>query len=134
MVLSSNIRQRAKDLVDQLPDSRLQQAITLLESLQPSGAPTQPSLEAEVELLAIIQWRLPPEEQTRLDYLRQRSETDALSPAEHQELLVYSDLLEQRDAERAAALIQLAQLRQVPLEQVLTEFLPAASGLHPPIL
>jgi len=125
MVLSSNIRQRAKDLVDQLPDSSLQRAIALLEALQPPVAAPHPSPEAETELLAIIQWRLPPEEQTRLDYLRQRSETDALSPSEHQELLVYSDLLEQHDAQRAAALIQLAQLRQVPLEQVLTEFLPA---------
>jgi hypothetical protein len=125
MVLSSNIRQRAKDLVDQLPDSSLQQAITLLESLQPPVAAPQPSPEAETDLLAIIQWRLPPEEQTRLAYLRQRSETDSLSPAEHQELLVYSDRLEQHDAERAAALIQLAQLRQLPLEQLLTKFLPA---------
>jgi hypothetical protein len=54
MVLSSNIRQRAKDLVDQLPDSSLQQAITLLESLQPPVAAPQPSPEAETDLLAII--------------------------------------------------------------------------------
>jgi hypothetical protein len=125
MAPSTDIRQRAKDLVDQLPDSSLQQVVTFLEALQTPSSNLEPPSEPEANLLATIQWQLAPEEQTRLDYLRQSAEAESLTPEEHQEFLSYADLIEQRDAQRAEALLQLAQLRQVPLEQVLAEFLPA---------
>jgi hypothetical protein len=125
MAPSTDIRQRAKDLVDQLPDSNLQQVVTFLEALQTPSSNPEPPSEPEANLLATIQWQLAPEEQTRLDYLRQSAEAESLTPEEHQEFLSYADLIEQRDAQRAEALLQLAQLRQVPLEQVLAEFLPA---------
>jgi len=125
MTFSSNIRQRAKELVDQLPDSSLQQVVTFLEALQPSSPASNSLSETEADLLATIQWQLTPEEQTRLDYLRQRNDAETLTSEEHQELLSYVDRIEQHDAQRAEALLQLAQLRQVPLEQVLAEFLPA---------
>jgi hypothetical protein len=125
MAPSTDIRQQAKDLVDQLPDSSLQQVVTFLEALQTPSSNLEPPSEPEANLLATIQWQLAPEEQTRLDYLRQSAEAESLTPEEHQEFLSYADLIEQRDAQRAEALLQLAQLRQVPLEQVLAEFLPA---------
>lgn len=125
MTFSSNIRQRAKELVDQLPDSSLQQVVTFLEALQPPSPAPNSSSEAEADLLATIQWQLTPEEQTRLDYLRQHNDAETLTPEEHQELLSYVDRIEQHDAQRAEALLQLAQLRQVPIEQVLAKFLPA---------
>jgi hypothetical protein len=125
MAPSTDIRQRAKDLVDQLPDSSLQQVVTFLEALQTPSSNLEPPSEPEANLLATIQWQLAPEDQTRLDYLRQSAEAESLTPEEHQEFLSYADLIEQRDAQRAEALLQLAQLRQVPLEQVLAEFLPA---------
>jgi hypothetical protein len=125
MAPSTDIRQRAKDLVDQLPDSSLQQVVTFLEALQTPSSNLEPPSEPEANLLATIQWQLAPEEQTRLDYLRQSAEAESLTPEEHQEFLSYADLIERRDAQRAEALLQLAQLRQVPLEQVLAEFLPA---------
>ena len=124
-----DIRQRAKELVDQLPDNSLCQAIEFLEALHhqnPKSNSTPKSDKAnEAELLRIIQWQLSPEEQNRLDYLRQCNEAETITPEEHEELLSYVDRIEQQDAQRATALIQLAQLRQVDLDTVLAEFLPS---------
>lgn len=78
----------------------------------------------EDALLQIIQRRLPLDDQVRLNALRQRNEAGNITEAEHQELLRYIDRVEQQDANRAAALIQLAQLRQVDLKTLLNEFLP----------
>lgn len=79
----------------------------------------------EEALLQIIQRRLPPDDQTRLAYLRQRNETGEITEAEHQELLAYVDRVEHQDAQRAEALIELARLRKVDLKTLLNEFLPA---------
>ena len=129
MALSSNTRQRVKALVDQLPDSSLEQAIALLETLQSQSSnlasPSGSNQADEEALLNIVRWQLPPQEQTRLDSLRQCNETATITAEEHHELVAYVERIEHRDAQRAAALIELAQLRQVPLEVVLTEFLPA---------
>jgi hypothetical protein len=46
-----------------------------------------------------------------LNYLRQQNETEEITETEHQELLIYVELIEKQDAERAEALIQLAQIR-----------------------
>lgn len=123
-----DIRQRAKELVDQLPDNSLIQAVEFLEALHhqnPKSKSTPESDKAnEAELLRIIQRQLSPEEQNRIDYLRQCNEAESITPEEHEELLSYVERIEQQDAQRATALIQLAQLRQVDLDSVLTELLP----------
>ncbi len=91
---------------------------------------SETTLEAnETALLEIIQRRLPPEEQQTLAYLRQQNEAEEITDAEHQELLVYIDRVEQQDAERAEALIKLAQLRQVDLKVLIKEFLPTHSNV-----
>ena len=129
MTLSADFRQRARELVDRLPASSLQRAIELLEALQDRSqadpSPKTSDRPSEAQLLRTIQRQLSPPEQTRLDYLRQRNETETITPEEHRELLTYVNRIEQQDAERAAAIIQLAQLRQVDLEIVLAEFLPS---------
>lgn len=127
MMSPIHIRQRAQQLLEQLPTQSLPKAIEFLEVLvQESSQRTEMNLQTrETDLLAVIQRRFPPNEQARLNDLRQRNETGTLSELEHQELLKYVERIELQDAERAAALIELAQLRQVPLERVLDEFLPA---------
>ena len=129
MTLSADFRQRAKELVDRLPASSLQQAIVFLEALQHQSetAPTTNASEqaSEAQLLRIIQRQLSTTERTRLNYLRQCNEAETITPEEYQELLSYVARIEQQDAERAAALIQLSQLRQVELDIVLAEFLPS---------
>jgi hypothetical protein len=130
MAVSTEIRQRAIALLEQLPGESLVQAIEFLESLSHAARGRSDAVEPEVgeaALLEIIQRRLSTEEQVRLGYLRQQNETGGITDAEHQELLMYIDRVEQQDAERAAALIKLAQLRQVDLKLLIHEFLPTNS-------
>jgi hypothetical protein len=56
--------------------------------------------------------------------LRQQNEIGDITEIEHQELLIYVELIEKQDAERAEALIQLAQIRGVDLQVLIHEFLP----------
>lgn len=132
MAVSTEIRQRAIALLEQLPGESLVQAVEFLESLSHSARERSDAVEPEVSeaaLLEIIQHRLSPEERVRLAYLRQQNETGSITDAEHQELLMYIDRVEQQDAERAAAMIKLAQLRQVDLKVMISEFLPTNSHI-----
>jgi len=118
---ASDIRQRARELVEQLPGSSLTKAVAFMETLHDdSGA----ELEPEQRLLNQIQQQLSPEDQTRLTYLRQQKEAEIITDSEYQELLAFVERVEQQDAERAEALIQLAALRKVDLNVVVGEFLP----------
>lgn len=118
---ASDIRQRARELVEQLPGSSLTKAVAFMETLHDdSGA----ELEPEQRLLNQIQQQLSPEDQTRLTYLRQQKESEIITDSEYQELLAFVERVEQQDAERAEALIQLAALRKVDLNVVVGEFLP----------
>ena len=56
--------------------------------------------------------------------MRQQNENEEITETEYQELLKYINRIEQQDAERAEALIQLAKLRQVDLKVLINEFLP----------
>ncbi len=132
MAVPTEIRQRAIALLEQLPGESLVKAVEFLETLshealQGSEAPR--SSVGEAALLQIIQRRLSSEEQDRLAYLRQQNEMGAITDTEHQELLMYVKRVEQQDAERAEALIKLAQLRQVDLKVLINEFLPTYSNV-----
>ncbi|BAZ87916.1 hypothetical protein [Dolichospermum compactum] len=126
MTATTEIRQRAITLLEQLPGESLIKAVEFLESLsheflQLSAASKTPN--SETALLQIIQRRLSPEEQHRLSYLREQNENEEITETEYQELLKYINRIEQQDAERAEALIKLAQLRQVDLKVLIDEFL-----------
>jgi hypothetical protein len=114
MIAPTEIRQRAIALLEQLPGESLVKAVEFLESLshqalQVSEIKTYKT--RETDLIQIIQRRLSTEQQERLNYLRQQNETEEITETEHQELLIYVELIEKQDAERAEALIQLAQIR-----------------------
>ena len=125
MSAPTEIRQRAKELVDQLSGESLTEAVEFLEALFSEASKVAPSKPEEAALVQIIQRRLPEDDQTRLAYLRQRNESGELAEEEHQELLNYVDRVERQDAERAEALIQLAQLRGVDLKTLINDFLPS---------
>lgn len=132
MAAPTEILSRAIALLEQLPRESLVRAVEFLsalsqESLQVSETPLPEAEEAA--LLEIIQRRLSPEEQERLAYLRQQNETGEITQTEHQELLMYVKRVEQQDADRAEALIKLAQLRQVDLKLLINEFLPTHSNV-----
>ena len=119
MTASSDIRQRARELVEQLPGNSLSQAVAFMETLHPDRGAA-----LEQPLLDRIQQTRSPEDQARLAYLRQQQEAETISDSEYEELLAFVERVEQQDAERAEALIQLAELRNVDLKVVVSEFLP----------
>jgi hypothetical protein len=130
MTTPVNMRQHAQELIEQLPGSSLPQVVTFLEDLCGNIAPThQPLPELQEQaLLRAIQHKLAPDEQARLTYLRQQNESETITEPEHQELLEYIDRIEQQDAERAEALIQLAELRKVDLQKLMDQYLPIANA------
>jgi len=130
MAISTEIRQKALSLLEQLPQQSLNKAVEYLETLAQNAQQETinlTSLSNETQLIKIIQFHLSSDKQKRLEYLRQQHETGKISNLEHQELLNYVDQIEQEDAKRAEALIQLAQLRQVDLKIIIDEFLPNKS-------
>ncbi|NJN13692.1 MAG: hypothetical protein HC815_39710 [Richelia sp. RM1_1_1] len=126
MAVATEIRKRAIALLEQLPGESLVRAVEFLEALSHEVLQVSVTLPeaSEAALLEIIQHRLSPVEQERLTYLRQQNEAGVITDAEHQELLMFVERVEQQDAERAEALIKLAQLRQVDLKVLINEFLP----------
>lgn len=114
MSLPKDIRQKAIALIEQLPQDRLAAVVQLLEFLaQPAQSTTVNSEEAA--LLQVIQHHLLLNEQQRLDDLRERCQWGELTEVQHQELIRYEDLLEQRRVERLEALMKLAELRNIDL-------------------
>jgi len=127
MTAPTEIRQRAIALLEQLPGESLVKAVEFLESLSHQAlqvSETKTYKTRETDLIQIIQRRLSTEQQDRLNYLRQQNETGEITETEHQELLIYVELIEKQDAERAEALIQLAQIRGVDLQVLINEFCP----------
>ena len=132
MAVATEFRQRAIELLENLPGESLVKAVEFLESLAHTALQASVATDSEVSeaaLLAIIQHRLSPEEKTRLAYLRQQNEAGSITDKEHQELLVYIDRVERQDGDRTEALIKLAQLRQVDLKVLVDEFLPTHHDL-----
>ena len=130
MAISTEIRQKALSLLEQLPQQSLNKAVEYLETLAQNAQQETinlTSLSNENQLIKIIQFHLSSDKQKRLEYLRQQQETGKITEQEHQELLNYVDQIEQEDAKRAEALIQLAQFRQVDLKIIIDEFLPNKS-------
>lgn len=119
---STDIRQRAMALLDQLPHTKLAAVVQLLEVLaEPISPPSEshPSGDPEeAQWLAVIERPLTDFEQARLEDLRERCEWCELSEAEHQELIQYEDRLEQDRAERLEALMNLAKLRNLDLSSL----------------
>ena len=127
MTAPTEIRQRAIALLEQLPGESLIKAVEFLESLSHQAlqvSETKISETRETDLIQIIQRRFSSEQQDRLNYLRQQNETGEITEIEHQELLIYVELIEKQDAERAAAIIELSQMRGVDLQLLINEFLP----------
>jgi hypothetical protein len=120
--MTTLLRQRLQTLIEALPEESLLQAESLLTEL--NSVPAVIPSSQEEPLLEIIQRRLPLQQQARLNYLRQCLADEIITEEEHQELLAFIDPIEQMDAERVEAMIQLAQLRNVSLNTIIQEFLP----------
>ena len=127
MTASFDIRQQARELVEQLPGNSLFQAVAFMETLHPDrGAALEQPLLQQIQQTryGLCPDKSTPEDQARLTYLRQQQEAETISDTEYEELLAFVERIEQQDAARAEALIQLAELRNVDLKVVVSEFLP----------
>lgn len=111
MAISTGDRQKVIQLVEQLPEESLSEVIELLNNLLRQTRQSQPLISSSSEklLLQVIGRRLLPDDQARLNYLREQNESADITEAEHQELLAFVSRVENEDAERVAAILQLAQ-------------------------
>jgi hypothetical protein len=75
----------------------------------------------EADLLLRINAGVPADLCGRLGELREKRDTGTLTSDEHAELLRLTDEVERRDAERVAALTELAQLRRTSLVAVMSQ-------------
>jgi hypothetical protein len=81
-------------------------------------------------LIEVIQRRLPPNEQKRLEELREKCEWGELTDIEQEELIQYEDRLEQWRVERLEALIELARLRNIDLLTLNRQFVSESQSFH----
>ena len=82
-------------------------------------APSLPKREAE--LLQLINRGLPTEVRQRYDALNDKLHAETITDEEHQELLGLIEQVKQADAERLRNLVELAQLRQLSLDELMDQ-------------
>jgi hypothetical protein len=107
-------------VAEQLSQSELQRLRSQVLALSARRAAPSVS-QGEAEYLMQISQRLPSHLQRRYDELMARRDAETLSVAEHGELLQLSQQAEALDVKRVEALAKLAQLRGVPLGDVLRQ-------------
>jgi hypothetical protein len=76
---------------------------------------------AETDLLLQINQGVPIELHQQYQALKKKQDEEILTGGEYEELLELSDRIEILAAERAGSLVKLAQLRQMPLTQLMNE-------------
>jgi hypothetical protein len=74
---------------------------------------------AETGLLLQINQGIPLDVQQRYNSLADRRDAELLTDTEYEELLALSDQIEHLTTQRTAALVKLAELRQVPLLELM---------------
>jgi len=113
-------------LIDTLPSETLPELAEFAEFLRFRTRAREASAVTTEEraLLQVIQRRLAPEQQQRLDGLREKNETGLLTHVERAELLALVEQVENADAQRAQALIDLARLRQIAVAVLIRELTP----------
>ncbi len=87
---------------------------------------TQLCLQRESELLLQINQTLPPPQRKRLNLLIKKRQSHTITSAELQELKQMTHEIEKSDARRLKGLIELAALRNVPLDDLIKQL-----GLKP---
>jgi len=111
---------------------RLADLLRAIERLSPAEfgvvasrvADLQRTQQAHADLVAQAQRSLAPAQQRRLKTLAAKAEAETISAAERSELLELSATAEQLDAERAEAMLILAQERGMSLAQLWDELNP----------
>jgi hypothetical protein len=108
---------QATDKLDELDLDRLVERILMLKAKR--KAPALPV--SETELLQQIDRGIPTELYQQYRYLVTKRDAQTLTDKEYELLLELSDRIEVLAAERTGLLVKLAQLRQVPLIQLMDD-------------
>lgn len=124
-MIAPDLLKVVQDLGPEEFDAFLAQALSLRS--RPRAAMLSPK---ESKLITRINRGLPDEVCSRYTQLSRKREKRTLTSNEHAELLNLTDEVESRDAERAAALLQLAKLRRVPIRVLMTSMGIQAAPLH----
>jgi len=104
----------------QMPEEEFQQFLHRLFALK--ARERAPVLsEREAELLMMINQGLPPAVQQRLNELIEKRQSYTITEDELQELIQLTGQVEMFDAERLKHLIELAHLRDVPLNDLIQQ-------------
>ncbi len=115
------------EAVGQLSPPELDQFVAEVLQLRSRRGPTRLGA-TESELLARINQGFPEGLRDRYDELIARRRGESLTPEEHQELLRLTAEAERLEAERLAALAELARIRGVPLRSLMDDLgIPAPS-------
>jgi hypothetical protein len=104
--------------VEQLPPQDLAQFVDQIIALRARRAAPHLS-KAETALLLQINRGIPAALQQRCGELSAKRQAEVITPDELQELIQITAQIEQHDAERLSALIELARLRQIPLDDLM---------------
>ena len=106
--------------VRQMPIAELEQLVDQVIAIRAERV--APHLTAdESALLARINKGLSPEDRTRMRALIEKRDDETIATEEWQELAALTDQLELLHADRLAALVELAKLRGVTLDEVMSQ-------------
>ncbi|MEN9613264.1 MAG: hypothetical protein RLZZ628_4078 [Bacteroidota bacterium] len=103
--------------MSRLPSTEL---VQFMEQLQQTilGKRQLTPLEQEIVLLQKIKAMIPGTVVRRLKALQKKRRTQSLSSYQQQEILMLSDFIENQSAERIYLVRELAQLRQMPVKEL----------------
>ncbi len=104
----------------QLPRPELERFVARLFALK--AREETPNLsEAETRLLLKINQDIPPAARKRMNELIDKRQANLITQAELEELIQLTDQSEELGVERLKCLIELAQLRNIPLDELMRQ-------------
>ena len=115
--------------VDDLSEADLESLMCRARAVRTRRNPSVFS-EQETTLLLKINHALPEDIHQEFMTLRSKRDDETITPTEYERLLAVSDCIEELAADRAIALLELANLRQVPLMQVMNDLEIVGAGVR----
>ncbi len=121
--ITINIDPRLAEAYNQAPAPRRKKALLAIkQALQELVETKAPRLsKKETELFLIINQGLPVDQQKRIEELTEKMEFESITDAEHAELLQLTDAMEGAQVKRLKAVVELAKVRNVSLDEMLRQ-------------
>lgn len=121
--ITINVTPRLAEAYNQAPAPRRKKVLLAIkQALQESESTKAPRLsKKETELFLIINQGLPADQQQRIEALTEKMEFESITDAEHKELLQLTDAMESAQVKRLKAVVELAKVRNVSLDEMLRQ-------------